>query len=300
MPTNTERGQLKTCVDAYMPDAAAQAESGGPPDFMKSLTAANWETILAGLFPADNLQMLTEDLIDQTFAYLDGESPVVTLSFVDLKTRINGTQGVDAMLELIRAQPECTETQRDPMITAIREGSEPGIFCNPPEDALQGLTTDIQRMLVQTTEELPDERILLDLNSGENTDTGGGLPGALRPIHFVLRVSPLIPLGFLLLVTLLAVRDPGSWLRWWGIPTLIAGILVIISTLFNTILFEQLWITVLANEAPPYLSLGLLELVRGLATALIRRFSMGIVFGGVIITVTGLGLLIGSFFTKKD
>ncbi|KAF0107430.1 MAG: hypothetical protein FD146_1908 [Anaerolineaceae bacterium] len=297
-PTEAEKQLLQPCVDQFLPQDTGEG-AGGPPPFMQSLTAADWETIIATLLPPDDLKMMAESLIDQTFAYLNGQQDTVTVSLVPLKNRISGQPGVDALLGLIRAQPPCGEAETDAMTTTLQGGSTPEIFCSPPEDKLQELKPDIQNMLANTAGTIPDEKVLLTPESGENS-ASGGLVGAFRAAHLILRLSPEVPLGILLLITLLAVRTPKSWLRWWGIPFFITGLLAAAAAVLMSFTFEQVWITLLASRIPPYLSLGLVELIRSLVRAVMRRLTAGILVGGLLFAIPGLGMWIGSSFVKPE
>jgi hypothetical protein len=301
-PTDAERRLLQPCVDQFIPKDTG-AGAGGPPPFMQNLSASDWETIIATLLPPDDLKMMAESLIDQTFDYLNGQRDTVVLSLVPLKERISGQPGVDALLDLIRAQPPCGEAEITAMETALRGGSQPDTICSPPEDKLIALKPDIQTMLANTAATIPDERVLLTPESGENSGSGpfgGGLVGAFRATRLILRLSPEVPLGLLLLVTLLVVRTPKTWLRWWGIPFFVTGLLAVITAILASAAVEQVWVSLLASRIPPYVSLGLVELVRSLLNAVLRRFTGGIMVSGLVLAIPGLGMWIASYFIKPE
>lgn len=298
LPTSLEKELIRPCVDRYLPQAA-EASQGGAPAFMKNLTAANWETILIDLIPPDSLRLQTEDIIDQVFAYLDGRQGTVAISMVDLKERISGQAGVDAMRELILAQPACSPEAADIMIASIQDGSAPESFCNPSQERLAQVTPSIEDLLAKTVAGLPDERTLLTPETGENSEQGG-LVASFGTLRFILRLSLEVPLALLLLITLLMVRTPRSWLRWWGIPLFISGLLLVILALLASFSFDQLWLTLLSSQVPDGFSLGVVEMVRGLASALVRRITVTILVWGLIFGLAGLGMWIGSIFTRKE
>ena len=308
IPTTLEKELIQPCVEQFLPKASSNAVESGPPEFMKILTVTNWETILTALFPSTELRTMTEDVIDQTFAYINGEQDTVTISLVELKRRFAGQPGLDAMLELIRAQPPCidmeTTMESYEMIKSITDGTPPKVFCRLSEEKLLTVTPNIQVLLTATVAEIPDEKTILSPETGENSRSngpfGGGLSGGIRAAHMIARFSPEIPLGFLFLVTLLVVRSPKSWLRWWGIPSFFAGLLVVLVAGFSSLLFEKVWLSLLVSRIPSNLSLGLVELVRSLANAVLRKLTIGILTGGLIVGLAGLGLWIGSFFIKVD
>ncbi len=54
-----------------------------------------------------------------------------------------------------------------------------------------------------------------------------------------MQLSPLLPLAFLFVVTILAVRTFKSWMAWWGWPLLLAGVIGAVSGFSGAPLFRQ-------------------------------------------------------------
>jgi hypothetical protein len=302
-PTIKEMENIKSCVEQYIPKDVGQIKNG-PPGFMQSLTPANWEEVLSGLLPPSILKPMAESLIDITFNYLNGEENTVSVSLVALKNRLSGPEGVDALMELIRSQPPCDAAGTEAMVAALAGGATPQTFCSPQEEKLQELKPEIKNLLANAARSLPDEKVLLTPDTGENSaftgPFGGGLVGAFRLARLVFRLSPEIPLGILLLITLLVVRTPRSWLRWWGIPLFFSGLLAVIAAVLSILVFEQTWINILASKIPPGISLGVVELVRGLMNSILRRLMLGILICGLLTSIPGLMMWIGSIFIKID
>ena len=118
-------------------------------------------------------------------------------------------------------------------------------------------------------------------------------------------LSPLIPLGFLLLVTLLAVRTLPDWMRWWGIPLMSAGILTLVFGVISVALLKNLAGQIVNNNFPPVYanatysadlkqtlidSVGRVA-VLALTPALLR---------GCLISLAGLGLTLVPRFIKRE
>jgi hypothetical protein len=305
-PTADDLSRLQPCVDQYGvgPDNSPGGEqAAGPPAFMRSLTVTNWENIIAALFPPDELKGMAETVLDQVFAYLDGKQDVVSLSLVDLKTRISGRAGMNVILDLIRSQPPCSDQQLEDMRAALNGGEGDVIQCRPPDDALADMTPQIQAQLQLVAAQIPDEAILLNPDSGENSDQtgplGGGLMGGVRVVRLVMKLSPDLPLFFLLFVSLFAVRTPKSWLRWWGIPFLAAGLVTAGTAISSPAAFEEAWLTFLSSRIPAYITLGTVGLGHDLLQAIFGSLMASIRNGGILLGLLGAVMWAGSFFIKS-
>jgi hypothetical protein len=168
---------------------------------------------------------------------------------------------------------------------------------------LDQLKPAIQEQLAAFAGLIPDQRVLLSPETGENTAASGpsgtsSLVAAVRLAHLGMRLSPDLALGFLLLITFLAVRTPKSWLRWWGIPFFLSGVFSILLALFLSPLFERSWVALLAGKVPASLSLGMISLGHDLARAVVQSLGMGIGLGGTLLGLIGAGTWIGSTFVK--
>ncbi|MBI3362710.1 MAG: hypothetical protein HY023_16535, partial [Chloroflexi bacterium] len=95
---------------------------------------------------------------------------------------------------------------------------------------------------------------------GDNGPLGNNPREVLRIVRRGLRLSPFLPAGLILLVTLFGVRSLNGWLLWWGIPFLIVGLMGV--TLAVAILPAMNWAFATyaaADKLPPTLSPGLLQ-----------------------------------------
>jgi hypothetical protein len=304
-PGEADKQLIQPCIDKYGTGSQSQdsiVQGGGPPPFMKSLTVSDWETVISTLFLTDKLKAMTENLLDQVFAYLNGQQDTVKVSLVDLKSHINSQAGMDAILEVIRAQPACTPPQIEEMQAALDSGQGEMLLCRPPEDKLAKMVPQIRVQVDTYASQIPDSKIVLSPDSGENSGSGpfgGGLSGGIRMARLIMRLSPDLPLLLLLFVTLLAVRTPKGWLRWWGIPLFFSGLLSLGLAISTTVFFEQAWLAILANRIPPYLSLGLVNLGHDLLRAIFQTLMVGIIGSEIFLLVLGLGMWIGSGFIKR-
>lgn len=274
---------------------------GGTPAFLQNLTVDNWKSILANLAPPDLLRSEAEGAIDQVFAYLNGQQETVKLDLTPLKSRLVGSAGQDAIFSLIRAQPACTLQQIAQFMASALGGQGFGI-CRPPDSMLKEAAPLIQAALQQLVSQIPNEVVLLSSNSTQGS-TGGSsstnsLVTSVRNARLLMRLSPDLPLGFLLLISLLAVRTPKNWLRWWGIPLCVAGLVASMGVLALSTSFERIWSIQLASQFPSGVSLGLIALGHDLLRAVFQTWLDGLLLSCIFYCLLGLGMSIGSIFIR--
>jgi hypothetical protein len=292
-------------------DEAPPGEQDGPPPAFQNLTRADWETILSIVLPPDWLQTQTENALNQVFANLDSPDPTATvsLSLVELKARLSSQAGVNAFLQIVRAQPPCTSD-------GLRQWTAGELTdlptCRPPDEIIAAATPQIQALVSGAVANLPDEADVTRLfASGDEREPGETRPSdaaepaqdpraALRLIRLGLWLSPLIPIVLLLLIALFGVRSLKGLLRWWGIPLLLAGLsgAVLAGVLLPAMKLG--YTTYIAAKVPPYFAAGFVQ--AGLEVAwYIARVLAGWIGGTAgLIGLMGLGLFVGSFYLKEQ
>lgn len=300
VPSDSQKRLLQPCIDRFGAGQAAgpQPEDSGPPPFLAEMDVSDWEAVIATLAPADQLRATAEQVIDQAFAYLNGQRETVTISLVSFKKRLAGLPGREAAIQILHAQPACTPDQLTQLQRLVNGKPGEMILCLPPEEILAQMSPLIQSLLNQLVALIPDEQELLGPESGENSAQGGPVAG-LRSLRLVMRLSPDLALACLLLVSLLVIRSPKSWLRWWGLPFFVAGLLSILLALGFSAIFERIWVAQLAGRIPPSLSLGLVTLLHDLGKAVLRLILGSIGLASLLIGLLGLGMWIGSSFIKE-
>lgn len=193
------------------------ADTGnGLPESVRHLSQADYEAILADLLPAAWLQTQAEGAIDQVFSYLDADEPAaaIKVSLAEVKARVAGEEGVRAALRLVRSWPPCTIGQ---LAAWAGAGIEEIPTCRPPEEVLTAFTPKIRELLSEVaTRQIPDE---ISASMPEDDPRP-----VFRQVLAGARLSPLLPVVLILLVTLFGVRSLKGLLRWWGIPFLIVGL----------------------------------------------------------------------------
>ncbi|MBI4770940.1 MAG: hypothetical protein HY784_11175 [Chloroflexi bacterium] len=237
------------------------------------------------LLPPDWLKTTTDSFLDQLFAALNAtEGPAtITLSLVDLKQRIGGEAGVNAVLTVIHAQPPCTAGE---MPTPGEEFTDMPT-CRPPDALLESMNPEIQQQLQTLAAQMSDERtITLFAPPAESEPpppdegTADGPPDprtAFRVLRIVSLLSPLPAVVLLGLIALFAVRGWRDLLAWWGAPLALVGLLVFTLAMSGPPVME--WATALVMERVP---LGITpspghagyDLVRTVAEAVTTRMAV--------------------------
>ena len=304
-PTDAELQLAQPCLDQYGSQETADPQSGtggpsGMPSFFQNLTAADYQAILTILLPPADLKTMAESTLDQLFAYLNGETDTVTVSLVQLKERLAGQAGTDLIMQLINAQPACTDQELSQINSGVSEGP---IFCKPPEDTLPTLVSQFQGQLNSAVTTIPDEATIIKPPSPGAVPSGTGPLGAdpittIRMARLIMRLSPLLPLALLLFVTLFAVRSLKSWMRWWGIPIFIAGAIALALGIAALPALNTTWSMFVIPRIPPYIPPDIAGIGQELVRSIVHALAEGIALRAAILLAIGLAAWIGSYFIK--
>lgn len=304
MPDETESRKVIACYE-QAGETPPSSITGGNMPFLDNLTIEQWQELFLILLPPDILQYMTESALDETFAYLNGERDTASLPMDKFKANLISGGGDDLILLILSAQPTCTEEQIAQLQSASfgEEGSPP-IFCAAQGKTLAILSTELRRQLNEAISSVPNKATFIKPpstsdSSNENGPFSGKNPQeVLKKINLVIHLSPLLPLVLLLLVAVFGVRSVKGWLRWWGIPILIVGLITLIIGIALRPLLDWAWINYIVAKIPPLVSASLGELGHSLAVSLIRDFATWIMIEAALIFALGLGGIIGSYFVK--
>jgi hypothetical protein len=305
IPTAAELHLAQSCLDQFGTKQAANSQSGtsegGMPPFLQNLTSADWQAILTILLPADTLKAMTESTLDQMFSYLNGESDTVSVPLDKLKERLLGPIGTDLFQQLLNSQQPCTEQDLAQLIFGTSNGGM--VLCKPSEDMLPLVATILPGLLKTVVPQIPDKAIIIKPPVRGAPYPGTGPFGAdpittLRTVRLVMRLSPLVPLAFLLLVTLFAVRNPKSWMRWWGIPIFVSGMVALGFGISAVPVLNKVWTWLIVPRIPPFIPVDISGIGQELLRSIIHTLSGWIILPAIIMIAVGLAGWIGSYYLR--
>jgi len=121
----------------------------------------------------------------------------------------------------------------------------------------------------------------------------------LQALRLFMRLSPLVPMLSLLVVTALAVRSLRDWLTWWGYPLLLAGLfsmfLSALSGLIAAGTFQLFIAPVLPNAFPQ----DIVNVFRELTATIVRNAVQPtlLIAGGL--TLIGLIMIAMTFLLRS-
>jgi hypothetical protein len=279
----------------------SSSSAGGAPEFFKVLTIDQWGFILRTLLPADWLKGQVESVLSQAFKILDtpGAPLSITIDMRDFKKRLTGPAGTDAMMQIIQALPECkTDYVPDP--------SNPSnlLECRPPDEMMASIEPQIAPALAEAAKTIPDQLDILEQlrSSGALNLDQFGLPVGPRQIlqigRWIVRLSPILCIGILFLVTLLVVRSWRGFLRWWGVPLLAAGVCVLLTAIAIWIGLDVL-ISLGRENLPAAVSPGVFDTGAGVLVYIAHRYALVTGGEGIVLGFLGLALVVVSFFVGR-
>lgn len=254
---------------------------------LQGLSEGDWEAFFRALLPPGTLKLMGDQALTSTLAYVNNQSPGAELSLAPLKERMTGEAGTQAVLNLLRTQPLCTldEIAR---ITMSVLSSQSLTLCNPPEDLYPLLSPIIQAQMQAASAAIPEQVTLVKVESGS------GRPDPRERIQIarlIMRLTPVIPLALLLLLTLVIVRSLRDWLAWWGAPLLVTGILGIGLAWLGAPAARVILLQALQLTLPDLLPDALLANASRLAAAIVDQLLNPTLIQGLVMFSAGVMML---------
>ncbi len=210
--------------DGDIPGVGGLLLTQGP---LSVVSGADREAVARELAPPDwlrdQLEQAVRDLVSVAEAPELDELPDLTISLREVKVRALGEPGDRALSIVLNALPECPPGQ-----APLDLGSDTPI-CKPAGLNLNPFLAQLKTFLPPLVERLPDTYrvewqpqqvdVLEDLQQAGRT---------LDQLRFALLLLVALDVALLGLIWLLAVRSPGEWLRWTGMPLLLLGLLALL------------------------------------------------------------------------
>ncbi len=262
--------------------ADCEPAAGDISAYLAFISAEDWQGIIRAVVPADMLKVLTEDAFTSTFAYLNGESESAEVTLTAFKTHLNGPSGIAALMQFLRAQPACTFQQMLEMGTSDLTGTKHLTLCNPPQEALPVVEPLIRAELHFLAASIPDTFTLIPVGAEGKQNS----IAALREARALMSFSPLIPMGLLFLISVIAVRSLKDWLYWWGIPLLASGLLGLILAAMVHFIFLWAFDMYLPSNVSAAMP-SLTSLSRSLLDAVLSGVSVPIALQSILLALIG-------------
>ena len=284
------------------PASCTEEQSASTPAYLSSVDASEWAGILSRLVNPDWFKTQIESAIDQVMAFLitPGQPLNLDISLVELKARLGGEDGYQAIVALLNSLEPCTTGDLLNLPSVVLNNGDPtGLpLCRPSESVLRLGEDAIRTSLKGVADKLPDNTSTF-FNATTNS-LGTGLVAAQRMVQLLRMaaiISPVIPLFLLLVITLLVVRSFKGFLKWWGVPLVAVAVLCFLSTLLiaplaRTFLFVQLHVEGLAP--------GLVEVLKAAIMAAVKSFrDTMIVQAGILCFIGCLMILVAYLIRPK-
>lgn len=255
------------------------------PVVMRGMSQQAWEGYFRAMLPQETLKAMGDETLNSVFAYLNQQTDSVQVSLLPLKASMVSETGTQAVFALLATQPACTLEQITQATMGLLNSNEIQ-FCNPPAELLPLLTPVIQGQTQAAAMAIPDQLSLLTAplqNDPRQT---------LQTARMAMKLSPILPLGFLLLLTIVVVRSLKDWLSWWGIPLFVTGGLAALMGLAGAPIFGAALRGILSNQLPALL----LGLANDLASAMLQALLMPVLWQGLGIAFIGFGMAAGGYF----
>ena len=284
------------------------------------LSEAEWESILVDLIDPDWISSQSDQFIEQVFdILLISEDPLntpVEISVSEIKENVAGQAGVQAISQIIAAQPPCSLDQLLGLVQAGlgMESALGSLLCRPPEFILSEINPLVESILSTAVDQVPDQ-ISFYIPFPQTGQQEGGLQGSqsgitlpeslriLRQVNTINRLSPLLPLLLLGLLTLFAVRSIKDLTGWWGGSFLAAGSISLVSVLFfrpsaNWVLSSYMPLGLIQNiNLPDFLvQIGITDLYQEITNQLL----LSIILPASIMTAVGIILLVAYYLLSRN
>jgi hypothetical protein len=284
-----------------LPAVLAQAMNGASideselPIGMRGMSAGAWEAFFEVMLPEETLAAMGNEALNSIFAYLNMESDSAQMSLQPLKRSMTGPAGVQAVYSLLNAQPDCTLLQVAQMTINLLY-AEDIQFCKPPPELHPLLTPVIEAQMEVTAFVIPDE---VTFASAQGISRENDPRIRLQNARTLMRLTPLLPLGLLLALTLLAVNSFKSWLDWWGFPFLITGLLASLISLGGAPLIGGLLKRFITQRADAYLPEVLMDYAGDLASAMTQAIMRPVLLQGIGLAVIGSIMMLASRYMAR-
>ena len=275
--------------------SATILQNQNTPTFIKTLTLTDWEAAVSSMLPPGEVKAITDDALDSVFDYINRRTDSVAISIIPLKSRLIGPSGVEVIKQVLRVQPPCTTDQLQAIAIGFLSGGDI-ILCSPPEDVLTLLTPVIESQIQVLTVAVPDEVTLIPrILSGTPNDPRL----RLNNVRLLMLISPLLPVAFLMGITIFAVRSLKDWFIWWGWPVFITGTSALVVALLGSPTIGFIVSRFMQIQAAGLIPPSLLAIMQETASSVTGEILKPVMLEELILVVIGLTMGVIAMFVMQ-
>jgi len=272
-----------------IPTAGGLLLKQGP---LSILSGADREAVARELAPPDwlraQLERAIRDLVAVAKAPELDELPDLDISLQEVKARVLGEPGDRALAIVVQALPQC-----EPGRAPLELGSDTPV-CTPAGADLTPFLELLDALLPPLVERVPDTyRVRWQPGQQDVLEDLQGAGRTLDRLQFPLLLLVALNLTLLALIWVLAVRSPGEWLRWTGVPLLLLGLLVLLAA-FLTPRVVAWGLESQALSAEGNLPLPLAQSLEQAIEDLTRLLFRPALWAGAVLAIAGLLLTLVS------
>ena len=279
---------LDPCTD-YQENCGHTPAGTALPSYSIALSPENWKAFLEIFLPPAEIQAMTESAIENLFVFLDGNVDQISIPLDMLKGNLTGVAGEQDLYRFFNALPPCNDVETSqlsvPNLTSVTVP-----LCNPADELLTLLIPNLRQQIEPYINTIPD---------GINISLPSTTLADIRLDLGLMNWIPLLPLLFLLGITLLGVRSLKKGLRLGGILLLISSLLALGVGL--TIRFEAKTALdlILGFQNTAILTPELISLLHQLGEYLLYHLTDWIIYPALVLFLIGLVAWIISALIRK-
>ncbi|MBN2256635.1 MAG: hypothetical protein JW704_02275 [Anaerolineaceae bacterium] len=280
-----------TCLQN--PTSCTEEQQKTAPAYLANVDASEWSTVFSYVIDETWLKTELESVIDQFFTFLNhpGQPLMLNISLLELKSRLGGEDGYQAFRSLLNSLEPCTTGDLLNLTKSALENANLSRIqlCRPDASVMIFGESAIRGMLKATADNLPDDTSeLIKPPSGHVGDSLVVAQKTIRILRLAALISPGIPLVFLLIISLLVVRNFKSLFIWWGIPLTVTGALTALSALLASQILNSLLLDSIDTVG---LAPGLLKTIRSIFMEIVASFRDALLIQSGIVFALGLAML---------
>jgi hypothetical protein len=268
--------------------------TGETPLLLSVLGRDKLEFMIGSLIPPDQLEALVDGILDSMFAFINGESNAIAVSLAPIKQHLSGDAGVRAFKQVLQASPDCTAEQLVQFALGGLSTDEGLVLCNPPSEVMDFIEPLISPQIQSMMLGIPDE---ITIPVGERGQARQFIE-RLDRIRAIMQLSLLVPITFLFLILLFAVRSINDLLKWWGIPFAIMGGLSALLALIGAP-FIRLALDFAFQQGESPMPAVFLDLLPDMAGSLAKQILKPLAIEGIFLAVIGTVMLIALRFKNR-